>query len=385
MMPRTGGEYVFIREAYGSLWGFLHGWTRFFVANSGITAALASAFAIFVNVVSGGALAGGVKVIAISGIIVVTLINCASVTVGGRIASVLAGLKALLIVGIGLAGFLLARGDWMHFAQAGAGGSCEGVGAAARGGLTGFGAAMIGALWAYNGWNEVTYVAGEVKRPERNLPLAIIIGIIIVISLYVFVNGSYFYVLTPQEVASISTSSSAATEVVERFLGARASRLMAGVMAMSIFGALVINSMVHARIPFAMARDGLFFRYVAELSPHTRVPIHALLVQAVWASVLVLCASFDALTNYATFAVVIFTALATSSVFVFRRKMPDANRPYKTWGYPVVPLVFLIVAGWLIVNTVMTTPREALAGLGLMMLGLPFYWYWSSRKRVYFT
>src|SRR5262249_55198962 len=181
----------------------------------------------------------------------------------------------------------------------------------------------IGAMWAYNGWNEVTYVAGEVKRPERNLPVAIIVGITIVISLYVFVNASYFYVLTPVEVASISPSSSAATEVVARFLGPQASRLMAGVMAMSIFGALVINSMVHARIPFAMARDGLFFRYVAQLSPRTRVPIRALLVQAVWASVLVLCASFDALTNYATFAVVIFTALAASSVFVFRRRMPE--------------------------------------------------------------
>src|SRR5262249_50560365 len=190
-------------------------------------------------------------------------VNFVSISTGGGIASVLAAFKVLLVAGVGLGAFLLARGDWSHFAMPGAGGVCEGVGAAARGGLAGFGAAMMGALWAYNGWNEASFVAGEVKRPERNLPLAIIGGIAIVSALYVFVNTSYFYVLTPLEVAGLSTSSSAAMEVVMRFFGPQAMKLMAAAMAMTIFATLLIGTMIYARVPFAMARDGRFFRTLA--------------------------------------------------------------------------------------------------------------------------
>jgi APA family basic amino acid/polyamine antiporter len=397
MMPRTGGEYVFIREAYGRLWGFLYGWMRFFVAGSGGPAAIAVAFAIFFNVVTRGAigtnyftldLAGyqvpfsGVQIVAITAVFVVTLINCGTVSISGRIATVFTALKIFLVAGVGLSAFLLARGDWAHFALSGISGTCEGVAAGARGGIAGFGAAMVGALWAYNGWNEVTYVAGEVKNPQRNLPLALIGGIGVVALLYVFVNAAYFYVLTPAEVAGIPTSSSAATEVLARFLGPVAGRLMAGAMAMSISSTLLVAILVGARIPYAMARDGLFFRYLGHVSPRTNVPVRALLVQAVWVSILVLSGSFDALTDYAMFAVLIFVALAASSIFVFRRRMPEAERPYRTWGYPVVPLVFLVMAGLLIGNTLLTMPRQALAGLGLMALGLPFYWYWSRGAKV---
>jgi basic amino acid/polyamine antiporter, APA family len=398
MMPRTGGEYVFIREAYGPLWGFLYGWMRFFVAACGGEAALAVGFAIFLNVVTLGAIGtnyftldvlgyqvafGGVQVLAIAAILVVTLVSCAAVSIGGQITSALTILKVLLVAGVGFGAFLLARGDWAHFALSGTSGVCEGVGPAARGGIAGFGAAMIGALWAYNGWNEVTYVAGEVKDPQRNLPLALVGGIGVVGVLYVFVNVAYFYVLSPVEVAGIPTSSSAASEVLARFLGPVATRLMAGAMAMSIFSTLLVAVLVCARTPYAMARDGLFFRYLAQVSPRTRVPIRALLAQALWASILVLSGSFDTLTDYAIFAIVIFVGLTASSIFVFRRRMPEAERPYRTWGYPVVPALFLLMAGLLIGNTLLTMPRQALAGLGLMALGLPFYWYWSRRRNVW--
>jgi APA family basic amino acid/polyamine antiporter len=397
MMPRTGGEYVFIREAYGRLWGFLYGWMRFFVAGTGAQAALAIGFAIFINVATRGAIGtnyftldllgyqiafGGVQALAITAIFVVTLVNCATVAIGGQVTSALTTLKVLLVAGVGFGAFLLARGDWAHFALSGTSGVCEGVGAGARGGIAGFGAAMIGALWAYNGWNELTYVAGEVKNPQRNLPLALIGGIGVVAVLYVFVNAAYFYVLTPAEVAGIPTSSSAATEVLARFLGRVAGRLMAGAMAMSIFGTLLVAVLVGARIPYAMARDGLFFRHLGHVSPRTHVPIRALLAQALWISILVLSGSFDALTDYAIFAVVIFLGLTASSIFVFRRRMPEAERPYRTWGYPVVPALFLLMSGLLIGNTLLTMPRQALAGLGLMALGLPFYWYWSRRAKV---
>jgi APA family basic amino acid/polyamine antiporter len=261
-----------------------------------------------------------------------------------------------------------------------AGRACEGVPAAARGGIAGFGAAMLGAMWAYNGWNEVTYVAGEVKDPSRNLPRAIIGGIGIISTLYVFANIAYFYVLPPAAVASVSPDSAVATEVVARFLGPVAGGLMAAALAMSVFGSLQVVALVSARIPYAMAVDGLFFSSLGRLSPRTRVPIRALLVQAVWAIVLVFSGSYDTITDYAIFAVLIFVVLATASVFVFRRRMPDAERTYRTLGYPVVPILFMLVATAIIINTLVTTPDRALAGVGLMLAGLPFYWYWSRKS-----
>ena len=235
LMPQAGGEYVFIREAYGRLWGFLYGWTRFFVATTGGLAGLAFGFAIFLNIASGGFL-GSLSVdfplargwhvtlfalpfVASAAILIVTLVNCAAVVVGGRIASVLAALKVTIVAGVGVGAFLLARGDWAHFAMTAAGRACEGVPLGAQGGFAGFGAAMLGAMWAYNGWNEVTYVAGEVKDPGRNLPFAIIGGIGIIASLYLFANLAFFYVLTPAAVAGVPVSSSVATEVVASFLG----------------------------------------------------------------------------------------------------------------------------------------------------------------------
>jgi basic amino acid/polyamine antiporter, APA family len=395
-MPRAGGEYVFIRQAYGSLAGFLYGWTRFFVASGGGMAGLAAGFAIFINVLAGGTLEtralafnlpGALPVVtwqtivAVAAIVVVTVLNCTTVAVGGRIASVLTLFKIALVLAIGIGAMLLADGSWSHFALADTGGACEGVATAARGGPAGFGAAMLGALWAYNGWNEVTYVAEEVKNPQRNLPLALIGGLGVIAILYVSVNAAYFYVLSPTEVAGVPASSSVATAVIARVLGAGAGTAVAGVLAMSIFGALQIATLVCARVPYAMARDGMFFSGLTRVSRRTHVPVRALLVQGAWAIILVLSGSYDTLTDYAIFSVLIFVALATSAVFVLRRRWPRNDDVYRTWGYPVVPLLFLIATAWLIVNTLMTTPGRALAGLGLMALGLPFYWYWSWRRQ----
>jgi APA family basic amino acid/polyamine antiporter len=392
MMPRAGGEYVFIRQAYGSLLGFLYGWTRFFVASTGAIASLAAGFAIFINVLTAGALQAhgftfdlfgygarvtGQQGMAIAAVLLVTLVNCTAVAVSGRIAFILTVFKIALVLGIGVGAMLLADGSWAHFTLSNEGGACEAVAAAARGGMAGFGAAMLGAMWAYNGWNEVTYIAEEVKDPQRNLPLALIGGIGVIASLYIFVNVAYFYVLTPTDVAAVPASSAVATEVITRVLGAGAATLMAGVLAMSIFGALQIATLVCARVPYAMARDGMFFSALARVSPRTHVPIRALVAQGAWAGILVLSGSYDTLTDYATFSILIFVGLGAASVFVLRRQQPNAERAYRTWGYPVVPALFLLVVGWLLINTVLTTPGRAVAGLALMALGLPFFWYWS--------
>jgi APA family basic amino acid/polyamine antiporter len=392
MMPRAGGEYVLITEAYGPLAGFLFGWMRFFVGNTGGMAALAFGFGIFLNVVTGGALAAtlvegrlgtvdGIKAVAIAAIIAATAINCAAVSVGGTVASVFMVLKVVFVLGIGGVALVFGQGDWAHLTMSAAGGVCEGVPADARGGIAGAGAAMMAAMWAYNGWNEMTYVAGEVRDPGRTLPRGLIGGLSIVALLYVFVNSTYFYVLTPAEVASVSAGSTVATDVVTRIFGQAASSLLAGLFVVSVFSSLQVTTMLCARVPFAMAQQGLFFAPLGRVSPRTRVPIRALVAQAAWASVLVVSGSFDTLTDYAMFAILAFVAMATSSVFVFRRRWPDLDRPYRTWGYPVVPLLAMGVTTWLLVNALVTAPSQALAGLVLMALGVPFYWYWSRTRK----
>ena len=403
MMPRAGGEYVFMREAYGPRAAFLYGWTQFAVAYSGSQAAKGVSFAIFLNSLAGNSLDrnyftlslggyaipfGNLQVIALVMIVLAALINCLAVNVGGKVSVVLTGLKILIVLAVGAGAFVLADGGFGHFSMSGAGGTCEGVEASARAGMAGFGAAMLGALWAYDGWTNVTTVAGEVKNPQRYLPLALIGGILIVAALYIFANAAYLYVLSPLEIASISKNSSVATEVAGRFqvggrlLGPAAVSLIAMAMMISTLGSLHTGTMAGARISYAMARDGLFFRPMAKISERTRVPVNALLIQAAWSCVLALSGSFDTLTDYVIFAAWIFYGLNTASVFIFRKRMPNAERPYKALGYPVVPIVFLLVTVWLLVNTLMATPRQALIGLLIIALGLPIYAYWSRTKTV---
>jgi APA family basic amino acid/polyamine antiporter len=395
MMPRAGGEYVFIREAYGRFAAFLFGWMRFFIGNGGGLAALASAFGIFFNVLTGGALAAhayqlpligghvwrvsGVEGVALAAILVVALINCGSVRWCGRVASVTTVLKVSLVAGLGVAALTAGHLSWANFGASGAGGACEGVTASARGGMAGFGAALLAAMWAYNGWNELTYVAGEVERPGRNLPLALLGGLGITSALYIFVNAAYFAVLSPIDVASTPLSSSVATEMVARLIGPDAASVMAGVLLVSVLSTMQVVVLVAARIPFAMAQDGLLFAPLARVSARTRVPVVAVLTQAALGMVLVLSGSFDALTDYAVFAILLFGLLIGGSIFVMRRRHPGAERPYRAWGYPVVPGLFLLVTAWLLANTLVTSPRSALAGLALMAAGVPFYVYWSRR------
>ena len=397
MMPRAGGEYVFVREAYGSGASFLYGWMQVFIAKTGSQASVAVALAIFMNDLTRGALNqtfftynlfgspvsfGMLQVVALSAIIIFTIVNCAAVVVSGWVATALTCVKVALVLGIGLGAFLLADGSWGHFGQENVGGACEGVGRAAQLGVAGFGAAMLGALWGYDGWNNLTLVAGEVKNPQRNVPLALVGGTVVIIVLYVFVNLAYFYVLDPTAVAGVSAKSSVAREVALRFLGPAAVTLMAaGLMASSV-GTLHTSILTGARVPYAMARDGLFFQNLARLSPKTRVPVGALVVQGVWACVLALSGSFDTLTDYVIFGSWIFYGLVTGSIFIFRRRMPNAERPYRAWGYPVVPALFLLVTAFLLINTLMTTPVQALVGLGLIALGLPVYYFFFRHRRV---
>jgi APA family basic amino acid/polyamine antiporter len=279
---------------------------------------------------------------------------------------------------------VFANGDWSHFALKQSGGACEEVSASAIGGWGGFAAAMLGALWAYDGWTNLTILAGEVQNPERNIPRALIGGMVTIAALFILVNVSYFYVLTPTEVASVSLNSSVATEVVLRFLGPIATALMASGLIISTVGSLHTGILTASRVPYAMARDGLFFRALAEVSEKTHVPVKALIVQGVWICILVLSGSFDALTDYVIFAAWIFYSFNTASVFIFRKKRPEAPRPYRTFAYPFAPLLFLATAVWLIFSTITTAPLRSMIGLGFIALGIPLYSYWrrSGKQKV---
>jgi len=395
MMPEAGGDYVYLRRAYGRLVGFLYGWIAFTVARAGSQAALAVGLAIFMNVALGGALdrwhvaAGanaqnfhlsGLTLVALAAIWTVALINCASVAAGGRMALLLTIAKVGLVLSVGIGAFVFAAGDWGHLAQSGIAGTCEGVASSARGGVAGFGAAMLGALWAYDGWQNVAPLSGEIRDPQRNLPRAFVGGTLTVAALYLFVNTAYFFALTPLEVADVPASSSVATEVLKRFLGPLAVSMTAVALMVSSFGALHASVLANSRIPFAMARDGLFFRSLARLSPRSNVPARAILAQSGWASVLALSGSYDTLTDSVIFASWLFYGLVTASLFVFRRTMPDTPRPYRAWGYPVVPLIFVFVTAALLINTFVASPREALRGVALLAAGLPLYWYWARRS-----
>src|SRR5256712_4237166 len=275
MFPRAAGEYGIMRDAYGRPWGFIYGWTEFAIARSASAAALAVGFAIFLNALLKGALNqtfftlpylnipfGRLQLVALAAIALTVLINCAAVTFSGGVATFLTSIKVLLLIAVGLGAFFYSGGDWSHLSQANIGGTCEGV-AITTGGLAGFAAAMLGALWAYDGWNNITFLAGEVKNPARNLPPGPHLSKFFVMWLYFLVNLRDYPVLPPTEVASVPASLSVAAEVVRRLLGAIALTLMAAAMMTSSFGALHASILATSRVPYAMARDRLFFKGLA--------------------------------------------------------------------------------------------------------------------------
>jgi len=281
--------------------------------------------------------------------------------------------------------FLLSRtGSWAHL-------KTSEVARIAPAGVGAFGAAMIAALWAYQGWANVPMVAGEIEKPERNIPRALIYGMLIVILVYLITNLAYFYALPFSEI--LTTNSTAYRDALPvaaaaaQTFSSYGAQIVSIAFAIAAIGALNAITMMNARVPFAMARDGLFFRQLGNLSPTSLVPVNAIWFLGIWASVLALAGTFDQITTAAIFGVWLFTALVGSSLFILRNKLPAAPRRYRTPGYPVVPALFVLVALWLVVNTVTAYPVESIAGLVLMALGLPFYFLfrasgWLARARM---
>lgn len=380
MMPRAGGEYNYLGAAYGRPTAFMFGWTRT-LALGASNAAISIALVIFLNDALGPdrALHPTVaRLLPVAVILTAAGLNLASVKSTASIAVALTVVKVALVVGVAAGAFWLSDGSWGHFLLSGADGRGEGVAASARGGIGGFSAAMLGALWGYSGWSMVASIAGEVKDPARTLPRALIGGVCAIILLYLFINAAYFYALTPRQVADVPASSSVAREVAGRFFGKGAAGLIACGLMVSAFGTLHTGLLTGARIPYALARDGLL---PAALARTTRAGTPAVAVTAVaaWSILLTLTGTFDTLTDIYIFTLWIFYGLTTAAVFILRRTRPDAVRPYRAWGYPVVPALFLLASGFLLVSTLFASPLKALAGLGLIAAGLPVYLIYARR------
>jgi APA family basic amino acid/polyamine antiporter len=376
-LPGAGGEYVYLTEAYGPLWGFLYGWTQMWVAKSGSIATLATAFfeytAHFVPQFESIWFTAGPfsikygQVFALVLILMLGGINYLGVRIGGDVQVAVTAVKIALIAFLILAGLF-----YTHPASAGAAAPSS----VPKSIFAGFIAALVGALWAYDGWNNVGMVASEIRNPQRNLPLALIGGTLGVIGIYMLANWAYFRVLSPAEVGAHKL---VAAEMMQRIGGSTGANAVSIAAMISIFAALNGSILTGARVPYAAARDGLFFRSAARVHPAFHTPGVSILMLTAWSSLLVLSGKYEELFNFVIFGSWILYAMATASVFVLRRKRPDLARPYRTFGYPAVPLLFLAGATVLEISTLWTEPRESMAGILLILLGLPFYFYWRSR------
>ncbi len=365
MFPSAGGEYVYLREAWGAPFGFLYGWTRFWVGTPGSIASYATGAAIF---------AGGLvpvhgetarTVLACGLIVVFTIVNCLTVAFGGRVQSIMTGLKIAIIVGLAALVFVGAPGDW---GRLGAGGSTITFGS--------FGAAIIAALWATDGWNNLPMAAGEVRDPERNVPRALVVGMLIVLSLYALVFVAYFYALPFGDVVTAHTDArpqAVATYAAMTVLGSTGVAVMSAAFVLSALGAMNGSILTSARVPYAMASDGLFFRGLAKVSPRTHVPVVSVLVQGAWACVLAATGSFDQLTDMVVFASWVFYALATAGVIILRVRRPDAARAFRVPGYPWLPVLYIVTSSVLLVDTVYLQPERSAIGLGFIAAGVPAY------------
>ena len=374
-LPGAGGEYVYLTEAYGPMWGYLYSWTQLSVAKSGSIATLATAFfeytahfipefeKIWVTVGPFPIKYG--QVFALFLILTLGMINYFGVKIGGNVQVAVTALKVALIAFVILAGLFYAH-PAAHAAPL--------VTPPLQ---TGFIAALVAALWAYDGWNNVGMVASEIRNPKRNLPVALIAGTAIVIAIYMLANWAYFRVLTPAEVAGHKL---VAAEMMLRVQGPAGAAAVSVAAMISIFAALNGSILSGARVPYAAARDGLFFKSAARVHPAFHTPGVSIMMLTGWSCLLVLSGKYDDLFNFVIFGSWILYAMATASVFVLRRTRPDLPRPYRTLGYPVVPALFLVGAAVLEVRTLIDKPRQAITGIVLMLLGLPFYFYWKSRS-----
>jgi APA family basic amino acid/polyamine antiporter len=380
MIPKVGGMYVYFREAFGELPAFLYAWVAYWIIITGSDAAVAVGFAeylsVFVPALSTARVVFSVGPVAISAgqltAVALTLLLSATHYVGVREGARIQGLFTSLIV---LALLWLAVGGLVVSSPAAAGAAAAPISPIP---LAAFGTAMVAVFWCFYGWNEIVAVAGEVQRPERNLPIALLAGTGLVTILYVGVNAAFLKAIPPAEMATLGQPAAVAAS---RLFGPGAAKLLALAVMFAAVGCTSAGLVPAPRIVYALARDGLFPRAFGRVHPRFRTPSFAIAVQAAWMSLLCLSGRYDQLYTYATFAVILAYAATGIALFLFRRRRPDLPRPYRCWGYPAVPLLFVGSSVLLAVNTVVQQPVETLAGIAILLLGLPVYFWMRSRPK----
>lgn len=407
MMPKAGGQYIYLREALGPIWGFLYGWTLFLVIQTGTIAAVGVAFGKFLGVFfprvsatnwilhvgSGNIGLNTANLAAILIITALTVLNTLGVKLGAAVQNVFTSAKVMALLAVVLVGVFAKNAaaiaanfgtGWhqfwagaglgtSHAVQVGSGGPTVMVGA-----LTVVAVVQVGSLFSSDAWNNVTFTAGEIENPKRNLPLSLALGTGVVLLLYVLCNFVYLSVL-PLPAIQNAPQDRVATAVMEQAFGALGAKLMAGAILISTFGCVNGMLLAGARVYYAMSLDGLFFKSVGKLSPKTGVPVNSLWLQWGWTCLLCLSGSYGQLLDYVIFAVLLFYILTIYGLFVLRRTRPDAVRPYKAFGYPVLPALYIALAAWISVVLLRYKPQYTWPGLLLVVLGVPVYLLWKRR------
>jgi APA family basic amino acid/polyamine antiporter len=364
-LPSTGGQYVFLREAYGPLVGFLCGWSMFLVARTAQVAWLAVTMAMYTSYFFPlSALVS--KLLGIFAIALFTGINYRGATAGAIVQKTFTLAKV-----IGLLVIICSALLW--------GSKAAPIPAGVAGGISvsSFGVALIASLLAYDGWVQLTFVAGEIRNPRRNVFLALTLGSVACVAIYLLANMAYLRVLPISEIAA---SDHVGATVASRVLGSRGGSLVSLIILVSIIGTLNGCFLTSPRIYFAQARDGLFFRKFGEVHPRYETPGFSILAQGLWAAVLVVSGSYETLLDYAMFAMWFWYGLMVAGVIVLRYKQPDLARPYRMWGYPVTPALFVAIACWFLVNMLNTRPLPSVAGLLLIATGIPVYFLWARPR-----
>jgi len=366
--PKTGGNYIYLKEAYGPGMGFLFGWAELLVIHTGSVAAVSFVAAEYLRKFL-GITTNLVKPIAICIVLIVSLVNILGLRYGKKIQNTLTAAKILAVVAIIAFGFLLQKGDISNFQKVSVGvGACS---------LSMFALALIPILWAYGGWHENTFLSGETKNPTRTIPFALIAGVSLVILLYLAINFLYMYMVP---VSKISGMPLIASEVLSRLSGASGAKILD--LLIVIFSLGTINAMVitGSRITYAMSIDNPIFSYIGSINNKYATPHRAIALAAGWSIILIAWGSFHKLLFFTGILVWLFFALAVFGIFILRRKFPNIQRPYKVWGYPVVPFAFILICIGLFINTLISYPTQSIVGLLILLSGLPIYLFSKKLK-----
>jgi APA family basic amino acid/polyamine antiporter len=392
MFPDSGGQYIYLREAYGDLVAFLYGWMLFAVANGGTIAALSVASAAYMgNIIP--VISQEHAIFSVAGmpftrahavglllIAILTYVNVVGLRWGALLQNVSTWTKFTAMAVFVVLGFAIGKGHWSNFSAPAPGGLSQGVTMGLSPGqlISALGVGLIAVFWAYDGWVYITWVAGEVKNPRRNVPLAMVLGVLAVGGIYLAMNMTYVYALPLNEIAKYETIAHAAAT---KLFSPGAAVWLSAMIAISCFSAAAACTLSGSRVYLAMAQDGAFFRRMAVIHPKWRTPAFSLIGQGIWAAVLTMSGRYDQLYTYVIFGMVLSYTLTVIGLFVLRWKRPDVPRPYRCTGYPWLPAIYVLVGVAWTLNTIIQRPTEAFWGAAIVLIGVPGYLYWKRKSR----